>query len=131
MKIFFDTNFLVNLIVETEFTEKTKRIVEEYIDEEFLTSITVVEETLFVLKRLIGKSNPEIVEKVKTLIEGLEITVIDQLPFSEFLEVFGSYDLLPNDALIAATCKHYGIKRIATFDEDFNRVDFLEVLDGC
>ena len=102
MKIFFDTNFLVNLIVETEFTEKTKRIVGEYIDEEFLTSITVVEETLFVLKRLIGKSNPEIVEKVKTLIEGLEITVIDQLPFSEFLEVFGSYDLLPNDALIAA-----------------------------
>ncbi len=131
MKIFFDTNFLVNLIVETEFTEKTKRIVEEYIDEEFLTSITVVEETLFVLKRLIGKSNPEIVEKVKTLIEGLEITVIDQLPFSEFLEVFGSYDLLPNDALIAATCKHYGIRRIATFDEDFKRVDFLEVLDGC
>ena len=31
MRIFFDTNFLVNLIIETEFTEKTKRIVEEYI----------------------------------------------------------------------------------------------------
>ena len=25
----------------------------------------------------------------------------------------------PNDALIAATCKHYGIKNIATFDSDF------------
>lgn len=36
--------------------------------------------------------------------------------------------LLPNDALIAATCKHYGIKKIATFDEDFKRVDFLEVV---
>ncbi|MEM4156354.1 MAG: PIN domain-containing protein, partial [Archaeoglobaceae archaeon] len=39
------------------------------------------------------------------------------------------YRLLPNDALIAATCKHYGIKKIATFDEDFKRVDFLEVLE--
>nr|WP_290899961.1 PIN domain-containing protein [Ferroglobus sp.] len=29
--------------------------------------------------------------------------------------------------MIAATCKHYRIKKIATFDEDFGRVDFLEV----
>jgi len=129
MEIFFDTNFLVNLIIETEFTEKAKRIVEEYIDEEFLTSISVVEETFFVLKRLTRESNSEIAKKVKTLIEGLEIDVIDQLPFSEFLEVFGNYELLPNDALIAATCKHHGLKRIATFDDDFKRVDFLEVIE--
>ena len=38
------------------------------------------------------------------------------------------YKLLPNDALIAATCKHYGINKIATFDPDFERVDFLEVI---
>ena len=39
-----------------------------------------------------------------------------------------TYKLLPNDALIAATCKYYGIRKIATFDEDFKRVDFLEVI---
>ncbi len=44
-------------------------------------------------------------------------------------EIIKKYRLLPNDALIAATCKHYGIKKIATFDEDFKRVDFLEVLE--
>ncbi|MGB7531849.1 MAG: PIN domain-containing protein [Halobacteriota archaeon] len=38
------------------------------------------------------------------------------------------YGLLPNDALIAATCKQYGIAKIATFDADFERVDFLEVV---
>ena len=37
------------------------------------------------------------------------------------------YGLLPNDALIAATCKQYGIAKIATFDSDFERIDFLEV----
>jgi len=37
------------------------------------------------------------------------------------------YRLLPNDAAIAATCKYYGIRKIATFDDDFKRVDFLEV----
>ena len=38
------------------------------------------------------------------------------------------YGLLPNDALIAATCKHYEIRKIATFDPDFKRVDFLEII---
>jgi len=38
------------------------------------------------------------------------------------------YGLLPNDALIAATCKHYGIREIATFDPDFERVEFLEIV---
>ncbi|MCD6456980.1 MAG: PIN domain-containing protein [Methanophagales archaeon] len=35
---------------------------------------------------------------------------------------------MPNDALIAATCKHHGINKIATFDPDFERVDFLEII---
>ena len=51
----------------------------------------------------------------------------------EVIEIASSlapkYKLLPNDALIAATCKHYGIKKIATFDPDFKRVDFLEVIE--
>ena len=44
-------------------------------------------------------------------------------------EIMQNYGLLPNDALIAATCRHYGIRKIATFDEDFRRLDFLEVVE--
>jgi predicted nucleic acid-binding protein len=36
---------------------------------------------------------------------------------------------IPNDALITATCKHHGIRKIATFDPDFKRVDFLEEVE--
>jgi hypothetical protein len=38
------------------------------------------------------------------------------------------YKLLPNDALIAATCKHYGIGKIASFDPDFEQLEFLELI---
>ncbi len=38
--------------------------------------------------------------------------------------------LMPNDAVIAATCKLYGIKKISTFDEDFNRVDFIKITNS-
>jgi predicted nucleic acid-binding protein len=42
--------------------------------------------------------------------------------------IIEDYRLFPTDALIAATCKHHGIRKIATFDPDFDRVDFLEVV---
>lgn len=37
-------------------------------------------------------------------------------------DMIKKYRLLSNDALIAATCKYYGINKIATFDDDFERV---------
>ncbi|MEM2086519.1 MAG: PIN domain-containing protein [Archaeoglobaceae archaeon] len=129
MRIFFDTNFIVNLLVETDFSENAWKIVEKYADEDMITSISVVEETLFILKKLTKMPNAEIANKVQELLYGLKIQVIESLPLNEFIKVFSELDLLPNDALIAATCKHYGIRKIATFDEDFNRVDFLEVLE--
>ncbi|MGB7532449.1 MAG: PIN domain-containing protein [Halobacteriota archaeon] len=52
----------------------------------------------------------------------------DQLERDEFILLMREYNLLPNDALIAATCKHHGIRIIATFDPDFKRVDFLEII---
>ena len=44
------------------------------------------------------------------------------------LEYMANYRLLPNDALIAATCRTYGIDPIATFDKDFKRVPQLRVI---
>lgn len=54
---------------------------------------------------------------------------VDDAVFDISKEIVKKYKLLPNDALMAATCKHYDIKKIATFDEDFRRVDFLEVIE--
>ena len=38
------------------------------------------------------------------------------------------HGLLPNDALIAAACKHYGINVIVTFDKDFTKIPWLKVV---
>ncbi|MEM4291415.1 MAG: type II toxin-antitoxin system VapC family toxin [Archaeoglobaceae archaeon] len=81
------------------------------------------------------KHYEEIVDYFNVLIRELvEAESLKVLPITDkivlhSIEVSWEYSLLPNDALIAATCKHYGIRKIATFDEDFKRVDFLEVLE--
>ena len=52
---------------------------------------------------------------------------IDSSVFLDFLE--GKEKAKTLLELIAATCKHHGITKIATFDSDFKRVDFLAVIE--
>ncbi|MCK4476654.1 MAG: PIN domain-containing protein [Methanophagales archaeon] len=79
-----------------------------------------------------GIGEPEIRKRIDIL-EDLTTTIIKVLYANEKIlylskKISFEYKLLPNDALIAATCKYYGINKIATFDPDFKRVDFLEIV---
>jgi len=40
----------------------------------------------------------------------------------ELYEAMQNYKFLPSDTIIVLNCKHYGIKTILTFDEDFKRI---------
>lgn len=69
-------------------------------------------------------------EVFKNFVDDAEIKVLEVSGdiILEAVKIGRKYSLLPNDALIAATCKVHGIKKIASFDEDFKKVDFLELL---
>jgi len=147
--IMVDTNVFYNFLFETELTEKATKIFE--LEEPLLTSFTVINETLYVISRKIAErkfgirsyrrfrefvsSNGyehflEELTKFFNLLDDLSITILrDYQNTSEVWELMKNYNLLPNDALIATTCKYYGIKKIATFDEDFKRVKFLDVVE--
>jgi predicted nucleic acid-binding protein len=44
----------------------------------------------------------------------------DQIDFpAEVPKLMQQYNLLPNDSIILATCRHYGIACLATLDPDF------------
>lgn len=63
------------------------------------------------------------------LIEEREVSILpinDDL--NEWKSIMIRYNLLPNDALIASTCLKHEISRIATFDGDFLRVDWLKII---
>ncbi|RLG75297.1 MAG: PIN domain nuclease [Thermoprotei archaeon] len=66
---------------------------------------------------------------VEELIDKLGIVVLeDKGSFKELVETVRRYSLLPGDALIAITARHYGIDTILTFDEDFKRTPWLKVI---
>ncbi|MEM4617122.1 MAG: PIN domain-containing protein [Archaeoglobaceae archaeon] len=147
MDIFLDTSFAVSLIIKTEKTEKAREFFR--IADNLVTSLSVYEETfyiglklladkrlgiksLFLLREYIRKNGYDFASDFITSLDELfsKINLLnDTKDLGVVRDIAIGYKILSNDALIAATCRHYGIRKIATFDEDFKRVDFLEVLE--
>ena len=148
MDVFLDTSFIVSLVIKTDKTEKARRFFTET-NLNFVASVAVYEESLYTGLRIVAERRLDIkniyklrnfvrkngYEFAADFISALhetfdEIKVLRDVGDIGFIRsVTEEYRLLPNDALIAATCKYYGIRKIATFDEDFERVDFLEVVE--
>ena len=81
-----------------------------------------------------GIGKKEVSQTINSLISLIDFGILTALDinaeiFKHSIEMCKRYSLLPNDALIAATCRFYGIRRIATFDDDFRRVKFLKVVE--
>ncbi|MEM4279802.1 MAG: type II toxin-antitoxin system VapC family toxin [Archaeoglobaceae archaeon] len=139
--VFVDSSVFLKVL---EGNEKAKKLFKSLIRKERLYRNAIVySEVLYVFIKLkTGKksyeirSQPEIIKSSEKELQKLFefLNLAHSLPITEEVEMISAslmkeYGLLPNDALIAATCKHYGIRKIATFDEDFKKVDFLEVLE--
>jgi len=120
----YDAFILVNVLEETLF-KTIIGIVGEH----------VKKNNLFEIKKawITGLGREEVENRFDVILELIRNDLIEVLDltnkiFSESYLIIEKYGLFPNDALIAATCKHHGIKNIATFDSDFERGDFLDVV---
>lgn len=68
------------------------------------------------------------INRLMSLVREMEICVLeDRATFEEIVDTATRFSVLPADAIIALTCKHYGIQKILTFDEDFKRIPWLTV----
>ncbi|MEB2836938.1 MAG: PIN domain-containing protein [Desulfurococcales archaeon] len=107
----------------------------------FINNI-IFSEVVFILLKLLANMNAYELKKKPQIIKDIIKNINKQVTFLReyFVEleinedvkqmalaVMGQYGLLPNDALIAATCRQHGIDTIITFDEDFKRVPWLKV----
>ncbi len=63
-----------------------------------------------------------------TAIRGLRIVEVSSQLLESAVEISWKYGLLTTDAFHVATMKKYGITDIATFDNDFRRVEFITVM---
>jgi len=146
--IFVDTNVLYSVLVQTKFSKSAQDIIS--MPSDLATSSTVLSELVFISLRKLCKERygtrnysefrRAVVQKgyspfkkdldlIFRLIEDREISI---LPINDDPDDWSNamirYNLMPNDAMIASTCLKHEISKIATFDSDFLRVDWLSVI---
>ncbi len=147
-RVFIDTNIFYNILFRTQCTADARKLLEDHEEQRFYTGLIVVNELLYIsiarhyqdkklakgplsLRKLIARKGypKNMASSIKSLLEDLEVEVIvEDVNYSEMLEMAERLRLLPSDVIIALTCKRYGINTILTFDEDFKRVPWLKVI---
>jgi predicted nucleic acid-binding protein len=93
---------------------------------------TVISEYLFHLLKVTSNISPQSVQSSNRIKEGLDQSgtygLLQRFSFLSTKEdmiflvpqYMKEYNLLPNDAIILATCKMHSITRLASHDTDFN-----------
>lgn len=141
MDIFPDTSFIIPLIIESDTTEKARNFYSS-VPDTCAASMSVYEEVFFVGLRLIAEDEfgisstaqlkkhirsegygfaDEFIRNLHEVFTGLVI-VPDSTNLIQIEEIARTNTLLPNDALIVATCREHAIPKIATFDRDFSTI---------
>ncbi|MFA5269488.1 MAG: PIN domain-containing protein [Methanoregula sp.] len=141
MDLFLDTSFIVPLIIETDTTRKARDFYSSF-PGICAVSMSVYEEAFFVGLRLIAEDEfgvtgtgqlkehirnegygfaDEFISHLNDLFSGLVI-VPDSTNTKLIGDIARAHALLPNDALIVATCREHAIPKIATFDRDFSSI---------
>lgn len=117
-RIFLDSSILVESLKGKDLAVKIIEILRE--NEALLVINPIVfSEVTYLFMKYAGKSR---MRELFAMLNSLAMFEVDAETVSIAEELMLDYNLLPNDALILATCKHYGIKYLASLDSDFERV---------
>ena len=136
MELFFDSNIFLHHLAGNDKASKLMEKVEKNNIIGYINDIVISEVVYGFLRAKTGLRPLELKKNIVEIEIDLRqlrdlFKIFRVLPCNigyDIFEVMNRYSLLPNDALIAATCRFYGIRRIATFDDDFKTVKFLRVV---
>lgn len=146
--VYVDTNIILSILLESEKYREAEELLVRFHKESLVTSGIAINEAFYVAtfeyykqrglvkskyslrKKIKNKGYPnEVIRLIMGFIDDLNIKVLeDYYDLQEYVDIMTKYRLLPNDAQIALTCKHYGIETILTFDEDFKGIPWLKVI---
>jgi len=124
MKIFVDSNIIIEAL-KKEGLENAKSIFRYMINDlanDYYYNLIVYSEVKFkILFKLKNRDSDrvEVFSYLKEIFKFLNFLSSDEITMEISDYLIEKYNLKPNDALILATCKRYGIKYLLSLDGDF------------
>ena len=128
-RVMIDSSILVEYIKNTK-TKLLIKLISDVKTECFINE-TVVSEYLYYFLALNGGRSPRATQSAEEIhlifsgssdykiINRFELLSTSKTLFSLAPDYMSKYNLLPNDAIILATCKMHGITQLASHDKDF------------
>ncbi|GAB6135388.1 PIN domain-containing protein [Thermococcus prieurii] len=148
--IYVDSNVFYNYLFETSLTERAFQVLGKNRGMLAPSFSTVEEATYVILRKLLSEKAgirnrydakrylktregraliDEAFTSVLALIFQYDVELVEDATSPGLVQSYAvKYGLMPRDAQIVATCLLNGIKKIATFDNDFDDVDELSVI---
>ncbi len=143
-----DTNVFIQYLLDGDRVSEAEKLLASSPD--LAVTIGIIDEVEFVIIRRLAQKRlgirslkklkeyirsegldfaSDALEKYTNMLQEFEVAILkDYAEPNELLETMKKYKLTPSDAIIALTCRYYGIDSILTFDEDFKRVPWLKVV---
>ncbi|WP_202318888.1 type II toxin-antitoxin system VapC family toxin [Archaeoglobus neptunius] len=131
MKIFLDSNIFIE---HFKGNKNASSLLERVIGEELYINEVVYSEVAYIFIRTFSEKSYPDLKKNRELVSAAGKKFVEliypALKLANFLEInrevvsisnnfIQKYGLLPNDALILATCKHYELDALASLDTDY------------
>ncbi len=128
MKVFVDSDLLIEYEKQTK-TELLGALLES--EHQIYINPIVASEYLYQLLGILGGRSPlSICESgkigetlslhdTKSLLSGFQVLPIPDAALSLAIDLMKKHNLLPNDAIILASCKIQNVRVLASFDSDF------------
>lgn len=126
--IFVDTTFLLALLIKTDKYHDAALEIGKNINERKVINSTVLTETLNSFSGKGGKVGKDLYRAISEMFDIMYLTPKD---YEDAVELYLNYDSSINysDCTILGTMFDNGIRRIATFDSDFEKIKGLEVIN--
>jgi len=131
---FVDANVFIRLITKDDEkkAEKCYLLLKKAEDKKILltTSESVLSEVVYILisKKLYGLSAKKTRDLLNPIINNRGLKIDFRKEFLRALDIFSDFNVDFEDALTVAYMKNRGIKKIYSYDRDFDKFDFVKRL---
>lgn len=122
-KIFIDTSYIVGLLYEKDqWHKRAVELLPKIDKKELITCLSVMNETITLINKKIGVEASKTAHKI--ILDNFTVITEDMELYNDSMDILIKYHKLSlTDSIIVNLMKKDNIIEIASFDDDFDRVD--------
>jgi len=130
-KLYADTNLFIRFLTNelSEQTKKVRKLLEDTAKGEYELFVCdlVIAEMVYVLESVYKLNRKDVAEKILALAEQKNIIVENKAIIIAALEIYKNNNLDFTDSYIACHAKRNDYTKVCTLDEDFKKLEFIEI----